>query len=381
MTPSSTRSWASCCTKSGGRRIGGIASRNRRRVSRARTGRGDSEIQIAGRVAKRDRAAPGSSREDAGSAAPPCASLSLARLRRAEMPSKCRRVNVSGTMACMAGALSKAQVERRVFERLAPLAGYQVAPDSIRQDPPPAPDIECEVVGEGVLAVELVALDHESTRTRLSNMFSTREAWDRALGTRPSWEKIRLSAECENVFLSLLFDESAGSRSRRDAICRFRIACWPWAPPLTAAYLLTQSCPLDFTMRSFMLGTLPRARKSARHLRVTGCRHRLIKSGRSSPPSGTRRPDLWIYSLTPRTTSLLALSVCGNKLICAFAHICQAQDFAACMSFMPASDSSFTVTRPERCRVGQRPRRDEAVTAHHRTVSARCLDHFNIALQ
>ncbi len=125
-------------------------------------------------------------------------------------------------MACMAGALSKAQVERRVFERLAPLAGYRVAPDSIRQDPPPAPDIECEVVGEGVLAVELVALDHESTRTRLSNMFSTREAWDRALGTRPSWEKIRLSAECENVFLSLLFDESAGSRSRRDAICRIQ---------------------------------------------------------------------------------------------------------------------------------------------------------------
>jgi hypothetical protein len=34
--------------------------------------------------AARDRAAPGASREDAGSAAPPCTSLSIARLRRAE---------------------------------------------------------------------------------------------------------------------------------------------------------------------------------------------------------------------------------------------------------------------------------------------------------
>jgi len=34
--------------------------------------------------AARDRAAPGAPREDAGSAAPPCTSLSLARLRRAE---------------------------------------------------------------------------------------------------------------------------------------------------------------------------------------------------------------------------------------------------------------------------------------------------------
>jgi hypothetical protein len=49
--------------------------------------------------AARDRAAAGSlianPREDAGTAAPPCASLSLARLPRAELPIKCRGIAAS----------------------------------------------------------------------------------------------------------------------------------------------------------------------------------------------------------------------------------------------------------------------------------------------
>jgi hypothetical protein len=118
----------------------------------------------------------------------------------------------------MAPRLTKAQVELRVFERLASLAGYHVVPGSIRQNPPPAPDIACEVVGVGPLTVELVALDHEDTRTRLSNMFLTDDAWDRALKTRPQLEQARMRAECDDVFLSLQFDESAGSRTRRDAL-------------------------------------------------------------------------------------------------------------------------------------------------------------------
>jgi hypothetical protein len=37
--------------------------------------------------------------------------------------------------------LTKEQVERRIFEALTPLVGMEVVPGSIRQKPPPAPDI------------------------------------------------------------------------------------------------------------------------------------------------------------------------------------------------------------------------------------------------
>jgi hypothetical protein len=43
-----------------------MVSRNRKPVSRAAIGLGEADMEIDGRVAKRDRAAPGSSREDAG---------------------------------------------------------------------------------------------------------------------------------------------------------------------------------------------------------------------------------------------------------------------------------------------------------------------------
>jgi hypothetical protein len=45
---------------------------------------------------------------------------------------------------------------------------------------PDPPDIICDVVGEGRLAIEIVALDAPQTRSRLDNMITTDEAWERA---------------------------------------------------------------------------------------------------------------------------------------------------------------------------------------------------------
>lgn len=54
--------------------------------------------------------------------------------------------------------------ERHIFDILAPLLGLLVIPDTVRQGNPPLPDIECEIVGLGPLAVELVALDDKQMR-------------------------------------------------------------------------------------------------------------------------------------------------------------------------------------------------------------------------
>ena len=67
----------------------------------------------------------------------------------------------------MTEELTKEQIERRIFEALAPLVGMDVVPGSIRQLTPPAPDIECETRGSGPKAVELVALDAPHTRMPL----------------------------------------------------------------------------------------------------------------------------------------------------------------------------------------------------------------------
>lgn len=109
--------------------------------------------------------------------------------------------------------LTKEQVERRIFEALAPLAGVQVV-GSIRQRPPPAPDIECEAIGVGPLAVELVALDDPQTHTRLENMRTTHEAWDRAFAMRSRIEQEALKGRCSDMLLSVHFDEAAGARDR-----------------------------------------------------------------------------------------------------------------------------------------------------------------------
>ena len=114
----------------------------------------------------------------------------------------------------MTEELTKEQVERRIFEALAPLVGMEVVPGSIRQNQPPAPDIECEAVGVGPWAVELVALDDPLTHTRLENMRGTIETWDRAFALRSAVEQEALTARCADMFLSVHFDEASGARDR-----------------------------------------------------------------------------------------------------------------------------------------------------------------------
>jgi hypothetical protein len=110
--------------------------------------------------------------------------------------------------------LSKEQAERKIFEFLVPLTEMRVTANSIEQRAPPVPDIECEVEQLGNMAFELVALDADDTRTRLSNMNVTQESWGRALKARPEDEQEMLRADCENVFLALNVKEEAGRRER-----------------------------------------------------------------------------------------------------------------------------------------------------------------------
>jgi hypothetical protein len=118
----------------------------------------------------------------------------------------------------MARDLTKQEQEFRIFEVLAPLAGINVVPGSIIQARPPAPDIQCDVVGIGHMNFELLALDDESTRKRLSNMFNTKSAWARSLRGIPPAELARIQAEFANVHLSVHFDEMAGTRDRSAAL-------------------------------------------------------------------------------------------------------------------------------------------------------------------
>jgi hypothetical protein len=113
-------------------------------------------------------------------------------------------------------ATTKAQNERQIFELLASWAGLILVPNSIQQNNPPAPDIECQVQGFGPLAVELVALDDPETRTRLQNMHATDDAWKYALKKWPIAEQEKLCAECKDVFLVLRISNEAGTRDRTE---------------------------------------------------------------------------------------------------------------------------------------------------------------------
>lgn len=116
----------------------------------------------------------------------------------------------------MATAQEKAQLERRIFESIAPMAGLIVLPESIRQNDPPAPDIECLIQDLGPLAVELVALDAAATRTRLQNMNATGDAWNAALRKWPAIQQEQLRAKCADVFLVLIISNEAGTRKRTE---------------------------------------------------------------------------------------------------------------------------------------------------------------------
>jgi hypothetical protein len=118
----------------------------------------------------------------------------------------------------MSPNISKEERELRTFEALAPKAGINVVPGSIIQAPPPAPDIQCEVVGVGHMNFELVSLDDRYTNTRLSNMFNTKEAWNRALSWLSVADQARVQAEFANVHLNLNFEEMAGTKDRGIAL-------------------------------------------------------------------------------------------------------------------------------------------------------------------
>jgi len=113
---------------------------------------------------------------------------------------------------------TKEAVERRTFEVLASLIGWSVVPSSIQQPPPPHPDIKCEVVGLGPMAVELVALDPPSTRLRMNNMFGTPDAWHHAMTQWSEAEQQMLQADLRNAHVSPHFANEAGTRDRSLAL-------------------------------------------------------------------------------------------------------------------------------------------------------------------
>ncbi|WP_211474919.1 hypothetical protein [Collimonas humicola] len=112
--------------------------------------------------------------------------------------------------------MTKAQDERRIFALLASCAGLAVVPDSIRQNNPPAPDIECRIQGFGPLAIELLALDAPDTRKRLQNMDATSDAWKHAFETWPTTVQEKLREECNDVFMVLSISNDAGARDRKE---------------------------------------------------------------------------------------------------------------------------------------------------------------------
>jgi hypothetical protein len=113
---------------------------------------------------------------------------------------------------------TKQAIERRAFEALAPLIGWDVVPGSIQQPDPPQPDILCEVTGRGAVAVELVALDDDETRRRLAFMSSTRPAWDDAMAKWPAPEREVLQADLGDAYISLDFFNDAGRQARTAAL-------------------------------------------------------------------------------------------------------------------------------------------------------------------
>ena len=118
----------------------------------------------------------------------------------------------------MAPDLTKEERELRIFVALAPKAGIKIVRGTIIQSPPPAPDIQCDVEGVGHMNFELVALDDQHTRTRLSNMFNTKEAWAHALSRLPPGDQVIVRAAFADVHLNLNFDEMAGTKDRSAAL-------------------------------------------------------------------------------------------------------------------------------------------------------------------
>lgn len=113
---------------------------------------------------------------------------------------------------------TKEAIERRVFEALAPLVGWDVVSGSIVQPVPPQPDILCQVRGHGAIAVELVAIDASDTRLRLTNMFETPDAWKAAMAARPKEQQKILQSDLQNAHISVHFGNEQGRRDRASVL-------------------------------------------------------------------------------------------------------------------------------------------------------------------
>lgn len=111
--------------------------------------------------------------------------------------------------------LTKAERERRTFEVLAGLLRWCIVPGSIQQPDPP--DIVCDVVGVGALAVELVSLDADATHRRIANLSNTNRAWDVALARHATQERTALARDLRNAFIRAYFSNEAGSWDRSAA--------------------------------------------------------------------------------------------------------------------------------------------------------------------
>jgi hypothetical protein len=113
-------------------------------------------------------------------------------------------------------------IELRVFNALAPLIGWDVVPGSILQPRPRQPDLLCDLVGQGTVAVEFVSLDAQTTRMRLNNMFSTPRAWDRALEMKPRGEQQRLKSTLSDAYITADFRDEAKLSMRAEALNRLQ---------------------------------------------------------------------------------------------------------------------------------------------------------------
>jgi hypothetical protein len=107
--------------------------------------------------------------------------------------------------------------ELRTFEALAPLIGWKIEPGSMLQPEPPEPDIFCNVVDLGPIAIELLSLDDEYTNRRLSYWRGTRGAWERALSQWPEAEEAQLRKDTRNAYITVNFAEDLDTRGRADA--------------------------------------------------------------------------------------------------------------------------------------------------------------------
>jgi hypothetical protein len=110
--------------------------------------------------------------------------------------------------------LTKAETERRIFNALAPLLNWLIVPGSVQQPAPRHPDIRCDVVGIGPLAVELVSIDAPDAHMRMNNMSGTRAAWDQAMVRWPEPVRQRLLSELRDTQMSVFFTNQTGTRDR-----------------------------------------------------------------------------------------------------------------------------------------------------------------------